>query len=384
MAKLHEGRSGRYVQQPAGYKAFIPADLPPKPQIQIDAEMQHLLSEADRALGRLDGSVQTLPNPDLFVFMYVRKEAVLSSQIEGTQASINDLIKAEAEIFDADSPGDVAEVINYVQAMNYGLERLEKLPLSRRLIEEIHARLLKDVRGNKMQPGQLRKSQNWIGPANCKLTDATFIPPPHDVAEESLGALEKFLHDDDHMPPLVRIGLAHAQFETIHPFLDGNGRIGRLLITFFLCSHKILQRPVLYLSHYLKANRPDYYSKLQSVRDNGDWEGWLRFFLKGVRDVANQATETSKQIVALREKHRFLIAENFGHHGGKAVRLLERLFERPSVSVNDVAKLLEISFPNANALVDKFVQNKILFEVTGQARNRVFFYKPYIDLFANI
>lgn len=379
-----EGRAGRYVKQPTGYKAFIPAALPPVPPVRIDLEMQQLLSEADRALGRLDGSIQTLPNPDLFVFMYVRKEAVLSSQIEGTRASINDLIKAEAEIFDSQGPADVFEVVNYVDAMNYGIERLAELPLSRRLIQEIHARLLKNARGRQMNPGELRTSQNWIGPANCTLSEATFIPPPHHVAEECLGDLEKFLHADDHIPPLIKIGLAHAQFETIHPFLDGNGRVGRLLITFFLFNRELLQKPVLYLSYYFKQHRDEYYKRLKNTRDNGDWESWLKFFLRGVAEVSNQATQTSRDIVALREAHRHLIAENFGNHAGKAMRLLERLYERPTVTVNNVRDLLDISFPNANHLVEKFVDSQMLFEVTGQARNRVFMYTPYTSLFSSI
>ena len=379
-----EGRAGRYVKQPTGYKAFIPAALPPVPPVRIDLEMQQLLSDADRALGRLDGSIQTLPNPDLFVFMYVRKEAVLSSQIEGTQASINDLIKAEAEIFDSQGPADVFEVVNYVDAMNHGIERLAELPLSRRLIQEIHARLLKNARGGQMNPGELRTSQNWIGPANCTLSEATFIPPPHHVAAECLGDLEKFLHADDPIPPLIKIGLAHAQFETIHPFLDGNGRVGRLLITFFLFNRELLQKPVLYLSYYFKQHREEYYDRLQNIRDNGDWESWLKFFLRGVAEVSNQATQTSRDIVVLREAHRHLIAESFGNHAGKAMRLLERLYERPTVTVNNVRNLLDISFPNANHLVEKFVDSHMLFEVTGQARNRVFMYTPYTSLFSSI
>ncbi len=376
------GRSGRYVRQLTGYRAFIPEKLPPNPPINIDAEMQRMLSESDRALGRLDGSIQTLPNPDLFVFMYVRKEAVLSSQIEGTQASINDLIKAEAEIFDSSTPRDVNEVINYVNAMNFGLISLKDIPLSIRLIKSIHERLLRGVRGCRLQPGEFRRSQNWIGPEGCTLSNATFVPPQHDIAEHALGDLEVFLHEEDHIPPLIRIGLAHAQFETIHPFLDGNGRIGRLLITFFLCEQNILTKPVLYLSHYFKSNRGEYYDCLQRTRDNGDWELWLKFFLRGVTVVAKQATETAKKIVELRENHRFLITENFGNSGGKAMKVLEHLYERPTVSVNEVKDLLGVSFPNANGLIDKFVANGLLFEITGQLRNRRFLYSPYIDLFS--
>jgi Fic family protein len=382
MIMPHLGRAGSYIRQSTGYRAFVPTNLPPDPPVNIDSEMQRLLSEADRALGRLEGSIQTLPNPDLFVLMYVRKEAVLSSQIEGTQASINDLLKAEAKVFDANAPRDVDEVINYVTAMNHGLARLPELPLSVRLIREIHERLLDGVRGRNLQPGELRRSQNWIGPQRSTLMTATFVPPPHQEAANALGELEKFLHQTDDIPPLVKIGLVHAQFETIHPFLDGNGRIGRLLITFFLCQQGILQKPVLYLSHFFKQNRTEYYERLQKIRDEGEWEDWLKFFLKGVATVATQATETARQIVGLREQHRTLITNNFGSAGANGARLLEHLYRRPTTSVNAVKDFLEISYPNANNLVEKFRNNGILFEVTGNARNRQFLYTPYIDLFS--
>ena len=225
------GRAGRYVRQPQGYKAFIPAPLPPDPPLSMDQEMLSLISRADRALGRLDGSVQTLPDPDLFVFMYVRKEAVFSSQIEGTQSSLNDLLEAEAKVLRRRQPSDVGEVINYVRAMNHGLKRLKELPVSVRLIKEIHSHLLTKVRGAERQPGELRRTQNWIGSGEVMLTDAAFIPPPPHEAAEALSVLEKYIHQEDSLPLLVKIGLIHAQFETIHPFLDGNGRIGRLLIT---------------------------------------------------------------------------------------------------------------------------------------------------------
>ena len=290
-------RAGRYHRQPAGYSAFMPTALPPTPPINVDHEMQTLLSKADRALGRLDGSIQTLPNPDLFVFMYVRKEAVLSSQIEGTQSSLNDVLKVEASIFDPDRPNDVDEVLNYVNAMNYGLNRLTTLPLSIRLIKEIHERLLSGVRGRNLQPGELRQSQNWIGPRGCTLDEATFVPPPPSEVMNALGQLEMFMHSEDALPPLIKIGLIHSQFETIHPFLDGNGRVGRLLITFLLCESRILTKPVLYISYFLKTRRDDYYTLLQRVRDNGDWESWIKFFLSGISEVSLEATETARRIV---------------------------------------------------------------------------------------
>jgi Fic family protein len=376
-------RAGRYVRQATGYRAFIPTALPPTPPLEIDPELQKLLSDADRALGRLEGSIQTLPNPDLFVFMYARKEAVLSSQIEGTQASINDLLKAEAEVFSAGRPKDVAEVLNYVAAMKHGLARLKELPLSIRLICEIHGRLLEGVRGRTHQPGEIRHSQNWIGPQGSTLLTATFIPPPRQEAESALGELEKFFHADDHLPPLVRIGLIHSQFETIHPFLDGNGRIGRLLITFFLCEKGLLQKPVLYLSHFFKENRAEYYDHLQRVRDKGDWEGWLKFFLRGVGVVAAQATETARKIVDLREQHRLLIINNFGGSGAKAMRLLEQLYQRPTITVNNAKDLLNVSYQNANDIIERLCAHEIIFEITGHVRNRLFFYTPYIALFGD-
>jgi Fic family protein len=382
LAGARSTRAGIYVRQASGYRAFMPALLPPTPPINIDPEMQRLLSESDAALGRLDGSVQTLPNPDMFMFMYIRKEALLSSQIEGTQASLSDLIKAEAALLEGDRHGDVGEVINYIGAMNYGLERLDTLPLSVRLIREIHERLLEDVRGSKMTPGELRTTQNWIGPRGCLLSDATFVPPPHHMVPEILGDLEKFLHQEDHIPPLIRIGLAHAQFETIHPFLDGNGRVGRLLITFFLCQQHLLEKPVLYISLFLKDHQTEYYERLQRVRDYGEWEEWLKFFLTGVRDVARQATATAKNIVALREKHRSLVIDQFGGSSGNALRALEHLYKQPGVSVNIIKDNLKISFPNANNLVSRFVALELLFEVTGNYRNRVFVYRPYTELFS--
>ena len=239
------GRSGRYAAQATGYSAFIPAPLPPDPPVRLEGVLQQLLSDADRALGRLDGSVHTLPNPDLFVYMYVRKEAVLSSQIEGTQSSLQDLLSVEASVSGIETPRDVDEVVNYVRAMNRGLARLADLPVSVRLIREIHEELLSGVRGSRLMPGELRRSQNWIGPAGASLGQASFVPPPPEIVPEALGQLERFIHADDDLPLLVKIGLAHAQFETIHPFLDGNGRMGRLLITFLLCERKALDKPVL-------------------------------------------------------------------------------------------------------------------------------------------
>jgi len=370
------------TRQNTGYRAFIPAPLPPAPPVQITGEIQCLLSEADRALSRLDGSIQTLPNPDLFVFMYVRKEAVLSSQIEGTQSSLNDLLAAEASILSPDQPKDVDEVVNYVRAMNYGLDRLHSLPLSVRLIREIHAELLKGVRGSLLTPGELRRSQNWIGPGRCTLMDAAFVPPPPEEVPVALGELERFLHAPSELPALLQIGLTHVQFETIHPFLDGNGRVGRLLITLYLCERGILQKPVLYLSHYFKKYRAAYYDLLQAVRDTGDWERWVVFFLRGVIEVSNEATETARRILALREAHRGIVTTHFGRAAANGHRVLEHLYERPIVAVADIQTLLGTTYPAASAIVSRLLAHGIVREITGYRRNRLFRYEPYIQLFS--
>ena len=382
MPSAIQARAGRYVRQPTGYRAFLPAQLPPDPPLRLDGELQGTLSQADLALGRLDGCVLTLPNPDLLVFMYVRKEAVLSSQIEGTQSSLQDLLAAEADLFDASEiPRDVDEVINYVGAMRHGLERLAELPVSVRLIREIHERLLRGVRGGRLAPGELRRTQNWIGPPGSGIADATFVPPPAGDVPQMLGDLERFLHADTHLPLLIKIGLAHAQFETIHPFLDGNGRVGRLLITFLLTEREVLSRPVLYLSHYFKRHRQEYYDRLQAVRDHGDWEGWLAFFLRGIAEVSGQATETARRVLLLREEHRAAITEHLGRAAGNGHRVHESLFDRPIVTVGAVRELTGTSFPAANQLVARMTGLGILREITGYSRNRRFRYDEYVRLF---
>lgn len=374
-------RAGRYVTQPNGYRAFIPAPLPPNPPLAIKGELQTQLSEADHALGRLDGAVLTLPNPDLFVMMYVRKEAVLSSQIEGTQSSLQDLLAAEAAVLDPKHPRDVREVVNYVNAMNHGLERLKELPVSVRLIREIHGALIKGVRGGHLTPGELRQTQNWIGLPGCTLRDAVFVPPPPEELPQAMSDLERFLHSDSQLPVLVQVGLVHAQFETIHPFLDGNGRVGRLLITFLLTERKLLSQPVLYLSHYFKRYRPEYYDRLQAVRDTGDWEGWLSFFLRGVAEVSREAANTARAILEMREMYRARITAEMGRAAGNAHKVMDYLFKRPIVAVSDVQKLLGITTAGANNLVNRLVKIGLLREFTGYARNRRFRFEPYLRLF---
>ena len=375
-------RAGRYIVQPSGYKAFIPVQLPPDPPVRLEGKLRALLSQADIALGRLDGSIQMLPDANLFVSMYTRKEAVLSSQIEGTQSSLSDLLAAEAKTPDPHRtiPKDILEVFNYVDAMEYGLKRLKKLPLSVQLIREIHGILLRRTRSAHLQPGELRSRQNWIGSLGCELNEAVFVPPPPREMSAALGHLENFIHTKDALPELVRIGLIHAQFETIHPFLDGNGRVGRLLITFLLCQRKIMLKPVLYLSYYFKKHRDEYYRRLQSVRDEGDWESWLVFFLRGVVEVSMGATDTARRILILREENRRLVTDNLGRMAGYGHRVLEYLFHRPFITVAEAQEVTTTSYATANGIVERLVTLGILREVTGNRRNRIFDYVSYLRI----
>lgn len=376
------GRAGHYVQQPQNYKAFVPAPLPPSdPELQLEPELLALLSKADIALGRLDGAADALPNPDLFVFMYVRKEAVLSSQIEGTQTSLLEVLEFEAEAMEPEPNQDLEEVVNYIAALKYGLERLKDLPVSLRLIKEIHAKLMSGVRGSDKTPGEFRTSQNYIGSPGSPLSRARFVPPPPHEMWAALDNLEKFFHDLSPMPDLVRLGLAHAQFETIHPFLDGNGRIGRLLITFLLCEQGILRRPLLYLSHYFKRYKPEYNDRLQAIRDAGAWEPWLKFFLQGVLEVSVEATNTARQIMQMREQHRDLIVRKLGKRTDRGLRLLEHLYNVPVVTGASVERIADLSSPNANTLIHALEDHGLLKEVTGQKRNRRYIYAPYWSLF---
>jgi Fic family protein len=375
-------RAGRLVRQSSGYTAFIPSVLPPTPPVTVDASMQKLLSKADQAIGRLDGYAEQLPNPDLFVAMCVRREAVLSSQIEGTQSTLDDVLKFELDPSLREVPQDVEEIVNYVRAMNYGLERVNELPLSLRLLREIHGQLLRDGRGHERQPGEFRTSQNWIGAENASLATASYVPPPPHEMREALDNFERSLHEDLDLPDLIYCGLAHAQFETIHPFLDGNGRVGRLLVTFLLVHRETLRRPLLYISYFLKRHRAEYYDRLTAIRLDGDWEGWTRFFLRGVAETALEATETARAIVRMRETHRAVVEEaGLGLNG---LRLVDLLFARPLVNVKLVAELLGgdgVSFRTANGLVSEFTRLGLLHEMTGGRRNRRFRYEPYLDLF---
>lgn len=361
-----------------GYRAFVPRPLPPEPALQTDLEMLALLSEADQRLGRLDGAAAVLPNPDLFVGMYVRKEAVLSSQIEGTQSSLVDLLEYEAEAARRGLPPDVGEVVNYVSAMRYGLERVQQLPLSLRLIREIHERLLAGVRGGQRRPGEFRREQVWAGARGASVREAEFVPPPTEEMNHALHDLERFLHDESPMPVLVKCALVHSQFETIHPFLDGNGRIGRLLIAFLLCHAGVLERPLLYLSYYFKRHRDEYYARLQAVRDAGDWEGWIKFFLRAVAEVARQASEVASRILKMHEEHRRFIAANM--RTARAIRLHDFLFQAPIIPAAAAQELLGITFRSANRLVARFQELGILTQMPGGRRPRLFSYQPYVAL----
>jgi Fic family protein len=373
-------RAGRIIRQPEGYGAFIPVPLPPDPPLRFDSELATVLAAASTALGRLDGVAVSLPNPELFVAMYVRQEAVLSSQIEGTQSTLDDVLAFEIDSDRSKLPPDIEEVVNYVTAMNYGLARLETLPLSLPLLREIHGKLLADGRGSAKSPGEFRKTQNWIGAAS--LSNALFIPPPPYEMNAALGDLERFLHDSGGLDPLLVCALAHAQFETIHPFLDGNGRVGRLLITFLLCHAKVLSRPVLYLSHYLKQHRGTYYDRLMAVRFDGDWEGWLRFFLTGVATVAREAEQTARQIVELRERLR-QTAQSTGV-SLNTLKLMDHLFEQPVINVKAAQAWLGVSVPAASRMVNELQSAGILTEVTGGRRNRMFRFDPYLELFSDV
>jgi len=374
-------RAGTFIMQPGRYKAFIPNPLPPEPPLKYDDKLQSSLSEADRALAKLEGITTVLPNPDLFIAMYVKKEALLSSQIEGTQASLEGVLEFEANLIPKEDVNEIKEVINYIKALNYGIERLEKLPMSLRLIKEIHKILIEGTRGSHRNPGEFRKSQNWIGPAGASLNEADFIPPPPDKVISSMNELEKFFHAEDNIPPLVKIALIHAQFETIHPFLDGNGRIGRLIITFYLFWKKILSKPLLYLSFYLKKNRSEYYDLLMKIRNEGAWEDWMKFILKGVSQTSEEASNTAREIIGLKEELIKKLYEN-SISSIYAVKLIDLLFYTPLVSVKGVSKKFNISKETANELVNRFEKIGIIKEITGKQRYKKYSFKDYVDIIA--
>ena len=381
---MQRGEIGRYETTNVGgeqVRAFVPVPLPPNPALALEDALQRQLEAASLAVGRLDAVSTLLPDEALFLYSYARKEAVLSSQIEGTQSSLSDLLRFELE----DAPGvpfeDVVEVSNYVAALEHGLRRLEEgFPLCNRLLRETHEVLLSRGRGSGQAPGEFRRSQNWIG--GTRPGNAAFVPPPHTAVPDCMAALERFFHAGDGLPVLIRAGLAHVQFETIHPFLDGNGRVGRLLITLLLCDGGALRHPLLYLSLYLKQHRGDYYDLLNNVRRTGDWEGWLAFFLEGVRATAEGAVATSRRLVEMFASDRADMERRAGRRAGSVLRVHDALKQRPILSLAEVSAHTTLSFPTAASSMQFLVEQGIARELTGRSRNRLFVYDRYLSVLA--
>lgn len=364
--------TGRLVRAAGGYWAFVPAPLPPT--LHYDEKTVLLLSQADAGLGELSGLGRHLPNPHLLITPYVRREAVLSSRIEGTKTNLAELMLGEVDPKAVtQDPDDVVEVRNYVRALEKGLRRLKKLPLSLRLVREIHRELMRGVRGKHATPGEFRRSQNWIGPPGCTPETATFVPPPPNEMTRPLSEWERFLNKRDELPDLVQCALMHEQFEAIHPFLDGNGRVGRLLITLFLVERRRLSQPLLYLSAFFEAHRQEYYDRLHAVRAAGDWIGWIRFFLNGVKEVSLEAVLRAGKLMDLRERFRRRIEDH-----AKALALLDRLFQNPYITVAHAAKILKTTNPTARQAVKRLVEAGMLEETTGRSWGKVFLARPIL------
>jgi len=379
---MKRGETGRYERTAIGgetVRAFIPFPLPPDPPLVFEGRLQQLLENAVLSLGRLDSLSTLLPETGLFLYTYVRKEAVLSSQIEGTQSSLSDLLLFELEEAPGVAQGDVVEVSNYVAAMEHGLSRLrERFPLSGRLLREIHGVLLARGRGSEKDPGEFRRTQNWIG--GSRPGNAAFVPPPPHAVADCMADLERFLHvENDRLPVVTRAALAHVQFETIHPFLDGNGRIGRLLVTFLLCHAGMLREPLLYLSLHLKQNREEYYRLLDLVRREGDWESWLEFFLEGVQQTAEGAVSTARRLGALFQEDRRRI-QTRGRAAGSALRVHDVLKQRPLTSLQEIRRRAGLSFPAASDAMALLAELGIARELTGKKRNRLFGYTQYLAI----
>ena len=371
-AQFESSSTGRLVRAAEGCWAFVPAPLPPP--LHYDEETVLLLSQADAALSELSGLGRHLPNPHLLITPYVRREAVLSSRIEGTKTNLAELMLGEVDPKAvAQDPDDVVEVRNYAQALEKGIRQLNKLPLSLRLVREIHRELMRGVRGEHATPGEFRRSQNWIGPPGSTPETATFVPPPPDEMNRALGEWERFLNKRDELPDLVQCALLHEQFEAIHPFLDGNGRVGRLLITLFLVERGRLSQPLLYLSAFFEAHRQEYYDRLQAVRAAGDWTGWIRFFLNGVREISLEAVLRSGKLMDLRERFRRRLEDH-----AKALALLDHLFQNPYVTVARASKMLKTSNPTARQAVKRLVEVGMLEETTGRSWGKVFLARPIL------
>jgi Fic family protein len=379
---MKRGPAGKYEIAATGdetVRAFVPAPLPPDPTLDLSGARQRLLERALLACGRLDGVTALLPDPDLFLYAYVRREAVLSSQIEGTQSSLSDLLLFELD----EAPGvpfdDVVEVSNYVAALEHGMSRLrEDFPLSNRLLREVHEKLLAGGRGADKQPGEFRRSQNWIG--GTRPGNAQFVPPPPQRVEDCMASLERFIHaTDDGLPALVKAALAHVQFETIHPFLDGNGRVGRLLISLMLFDAGVLDQPLLYLSFYFKQHRPEYYRLLGTVRSEGDWEVWLDFFLEGVESTAGSAVDTAHRLLALFRDDAARV-QSLGRSAANALRVFDALRDRPLANLNALTQSTGASYPTVARAVEALENLGIVREITGRKRERVFAYTRYLAI----
>ncbi|MCF7799841.1 Fic family protein [Candidatus Babeliales bacterium] len=377
-------KSGMYMPQIRGYKAFIPTPLPP--EITIDENMFNKLNQANKLLNQLNSISEFLPNTDLFISMYVKKEALLSAQIEGTQASLQDVFEFEQCEYDFDKDienlkniNDIEEVINYIKALNYGIKRLEDLPMSLKLIKELHKILLDNACGADKTPGEFKKTQNWIGLAGCTLNEAKFVPPSPEDSVQAMGDLELYMHKKNNLPELIKCALIHYQFETIHPFLDGNGRLGRLLITFYLYWRGILTKPLLYISYYFKKNKQEYYDRLNMVRDKDDYEQWILFFLDSIIKTSESALADIKKILELKEKDQNILFKN-KISSPLAIVLLNKLFYMPLISIKDIQKALEIGYQTASDIIEQFERIGILKEITGKKRNRKFVYAEYLNI----
>lgn len=375
--RLKKSPTGRLIRTSKDHWAFVPNPLPPPGLDRFSADFIGILSEADRGIGALKALSRLVPNPNLLVAPYVRKEAVQSSRIEGTQASLSDIFYYEASK-EKPKHADTLEVLNYVRAMNHGFSRLKELPLSLRLVKEIHLKLMENVRGEKMRPGEFRTTQNWIGPPGCSLADATFVPPPVSEMTEALAQWEGFLHSDDSIVPLIKCALMHYQFEAIHPFLDGNGRVGRLLITLYLCEKGYLEHPIFYLSDFFERYRNEYYDLLLEVSRDGNWDAWLRYFIRGVAEQSRVAEETGHKILGLQKKYRQqLQTESVSR---SVFQLLDMLFLNPFVSLPGVSDYLKITWPTAKASVERLVKLGILKEVSGRKRSRIYCAQELLDI----